>query len=190
MEAHIGIYQNRTVKLSKQNLEECVYEGFTCTQEMRITVLEESYQYIIDNNGIDTEESYPYSSSAEVGSCNYNPTYSVATIPAYANTTAGDEEELKAIVGTIGPVTVAITTSFQWDFYRQGVYYEENCMNTTLPYNHAVVVIGYGTENGQDYWLVKNSWGTYFGLQGYIKMARNRNNNCGLATYGRYPLMT
>ncbi|KAJ3637179.1 hypothetical protein MTP99_000656 [Tenebrio molitor] len=65
----------------------------------------------------------------------------------------------------------------------------DDCMNTDEIFNHAAVVVGYGTEDGEDYWLVKNSWGTYFGQDGYIKMAQNRDNNCGIASRARYPFM-
>eukprot|EP00079_Xenopus_tropicalis_P038193 XP_017951964.1 PREDICTED: cathepsin S-like [Xenopus tropicalis] len=66
------------------------------------------------------------------------------------------------------------------------VFYDPSCISTT---NHNVLVVGYGTEQGMDYWLVKNSWGAGFGDKGYIKMARNRNNHCGIANKAAYPIV-
>ena len=60
---------------------------------------------------------------------------------------------------------------------------DPNCIWTL---NHEVAIVGYGREAGQDYWLVKNSWGTGWGEEGYIKMYRNMNNNCGIATEACY----
>ena len=97
------------------------------------------------------------------------------------------EEALKIAVATQGPISVAIdaTRSFQmWKFHHSGVYYGTDCRSDFL--NHAVTVVGYGTEDGQDYWLVKNSWGSDWGEEGYIKMSRNRNNNCGIASQPCY----
>ncbi|KAJ3648348.1 hypothetical protein Zmor_020158 [Zophobas morio] len=187
VEAHVGIHLNRKNQtLSEENLIDCVYPDFNCTQEMVRTALEDSYQYIVDN-GIDTAESYPY--DEETSQCRFKPENVGATITDYARVPEGDEEELKRVVGTIGPVSVMISVDLTFMVHRTGVYYKENCVDIKEPYNHAVTVIGYGEEDGQEYWLVRNEWGTTFSENGYIKMARNRGNLCGIATYATYPII-
>lgn len=98
---------------------------------------------------------------------------------------------MKAAVAQVGPISVAIDASDDWfSLYGGGVYYNEKCKNAAPDeLDHAVLVVGYGTEEGKDYWIVKNSWGLYWGEDGYIKMSRNRSNNCGITTLASFPLM-
>jgi hypothetical protein len=93
----------------------------------------------------------------------------------------GDEVSLQNYVAQ-GPVLALIDASQpSFEFYRGGVYNEPAC-KTTRP-TQAVLIVGYGTNAGQDYWIVKNSFGASWGASGYIFMSRNNNNNCGIASF-------
>nr|XP_042702887.1 cathepsin S-like [Chrysemys picta bellii]XP_042702888.1 cathepsin S-like [Chrysemys picta bellii]XP_042702889.1 cathepsin S-like [Chrysemys picta bellii] len=119
------------------------------------------------------------------GTCHYNPATRAATCSKFVELPYADEAALKDAVANIGPVSVAIDAKQPSFFlYRSGVYDDPRCTGDT---NHAVLAIGYGTLDGKDFWLVKNSWGEYFGDKGYIRMSRNKGNHCGIASYGSYP---
>uniref|UniRef100_A0A8C1GGT5 Cathepsin S n=1 Tax=Cyprinus carpio TaxID=7962 RepID=A0A8C1GGT5_CYPCA len=173
----------KLVDLSPQNLVDCSsgYGNYGCGGGL----MSAAFQYVIDNGGIDSESSYPY--EGVQGQCRYNPSQRAANCTKYYYVRQGDEEALKQAVANIGPISVAIdATHPQFILYRSGVYNDPSC---TTNINHAVLAVGYGAIAGQDFWLVKNSWGTGFGDGGYIRMARNQNNMCGIASYALYPVM-
>jgi len=179
-----GCHQIKTgnlVGLSEQNLMDCStsYGNEGCDGGLMTAAM----QYIIANKGIDTEASYPY--TAEDGTCHYTSKDSGATLASFTNVPQGNEADLQA-KAYVGPVSVAIDashTSFQ--LYSSGVYYEPACSSTQL--DHGVLAAGWGVSGSKDYWLVKNSWGTDWGINGWIWMSRNRNNNCGIATMATLP---
>ena len=99
-----------------------------------------------------------------------------------------DEEALKQAVATVGPVAVGIDGSLMsFIFYKAGFYYDPQCGKDA---NHAVLVVGYGTtEAGEEYWICKNSWGTDWGEEGYVRFARNKKNHCGIANQASFPVV-
>lgn len=182
LEAQLQLKTGKLVSLSAQNLVDCSTEKYS-NKGCNGGFMTRAFQYIIDNNGIDSEASYPY--RAQDGQCQYNSKYRAATCSKYTELPFGSENALKEAVANKGPVSVAIDARHSSFFlYKSGVYYDPACTQTV---NHAVLVVGYGNLNGKDYWLVKNSWGLNFGEKGYIRIARNSGNHCGIANYPSYP---
>ncbi|KAF6034464.1 hypothetical protein EB796_007225 [Bugula neritina] len=172
------------VSLSEQNLVDCSTEYGNNGCEGGL--MDYAFEYIKDNKGIDTEASYPY--DAEDEKCHFRKRNIGATDTGYVDIPEGDEEKLKEAVAMHGPVSVAIDASHEsFQLYESGIYDEPECSSSQL--DHGVLVVGYGTEGGKDYWLVKNSWGPSWGEQGYVRMSRNKNNQCGIASSASYPLV-
>ena len=89
---------------------------------------------------------------------------------------------MKVALAKQGPLSVGIDASHRsLSFYSSGIYYEPKCDNTPDGLDHAVLAVGYGEINGEKYWLVKNSWSTHWGNDGYVLMSQ-KDNNCGVAT--------
>jgi len=183
LEGAHALQTGKLVSLSEQNLVDCSSaEG---NEGCNGGLMDWAFEYIIRNKGIDTEASYPY--HATDGTCTYKQGNCGSTLQKYVDVTKGSETALQTAVAAQGPVSVAIDAShLSFQFYSSGVYYEPACSPTQL--DHGVLAVGYDTSGTQDYWIVKNSWGTSWGMKGYIWMSRNRNNNCGIATASSYPV--
>jgi cathepsin L len=147
-------------------------------------LMDNAFQYIMSKSGINRESTYPY--TAQDGSCASKPTNIGASIKNFVDVQSQDEASLVSAINK-QPVSVAIDASqSSFQFYSSGVYYEPSCSSTQL--DHGVLAVGYGTQ-GSDYYIVKNSWGSSWGQNGYILMSRNKDNNCGIATAASYPTL-
>lgn len=171
------------VSLSESQIVDCDTKGND--QGCDGGLMDGAFKYVIQQGGIESEKNYPYTPQDDP--CSFKKKEVVAKFQGFKDVTGG-ETGLKEAVAHIGPVAVAIDASNpSFQFYKSGIYYEPDCSSTQL--DHGVLVVGYNsTNNGTDYWIVKNSWGTSWGEKGYIYMSRNRNNNCGIATQPSYPI--
>lgn len=182
MEGITKIKRDKLVSLSEQQLVDCSKDGNNgCSGGL----MDNAFEYI-KQHGITTEDKYPYQENDQ-GACqaSENADDSAAQITGYEDVPANSEEALQQAVSK-QPVSVAVdATNFQ--LYSGGVL-SDNC-GTQL--NHGVLAVGYGTtEDGKDYWLVKNSWGEDWGEKGYLRILRGSGTEgglCGIAMNASYP---
>ncbi|XP_053123811.1 digestive cysteine proteinase 2-like isoform X2 [Hemicordylus capensis] len=147
-----------------------------------------AFEWIMKHHGIASSESYgPY--LGQNGYCHYNRSEPMAELSGYVHVAPGNATALKAALYKHGPVAVNIDASHKsFAFYANGIYYEPSCGNNTMDLDHAVLAVGYGTLQGNGYWLIKNSWSTYWGNDGYVLMSMEEND-CGVTTAATYPVL-
>lgn len=187
MESAHALATGHLVELSEQELVDCsLSEGDAGCEG---GWMDNGFQFVIDQHGIDTEKSYPYVAMDE--SCrSYEKNKTIgATIRSYVDVKQYDEHALQSACAKVGPISVAIDASSSYFmFYKSGVYDHDDCSQMLL--DHGVVVVGYGTSaSGKQYWKVRNSWGVTWGMDGYILMSRNKDNQCGIASKASFPVV-
>ncbi|PRQ30354.1 putative fruit bromelain [Rosa chinensis] len=183
------IKTGQLVSLSEQQLLDCDKSSNGCQEGD----MEAAYTYIIENGGTATEEEYPYLNTSVRQKCDTQKEKKHAThISDFVFVPESNQRALHKAV-SMQPVSVAISANgTEFKSYKRGVF-SGPCDG---PLNHAVTIIGYGTENGTgtNYWLIKNSWGETWGEKGYMRILRSTTSSmddglCGLAIQAYYPIV-
>lgn len=180
VEGATQIATGKLVSLSEQQLMDCsTREGdHSCNGGL----MDYAFEYIIKNGGLDSESDYPYVARDE--RCDRSKeSKDVATIASYKDVQQGSEEQLQAAVVN-QPISIAIEADQRgFQTYHSGVFTGPCGQNL----DHGVLLVGFNSEGSQPYYIVKNSWGSSWGLDGYIEIAAG-SNLCGISNSGSYPI--
>ena len=172
----------KLLSLSESNLVDCVDTCYGCNGGF----MKGALTYIVEEQSgkVMLEDDYPYVPFRQL--CMYLPEKGVGSITGYIEIVSGDEDDLAAKCAQYGPVCVAIDAGgYTFQLYTGGIYDDPGCSPEYL--NHGVACVGYGSESGTNYWIVKNSWGNGWGEDGYVRMIW-KDNHCGIATDACVPV--
>lgn len=188
LEGQLSLKKRNHDKLSEQEAVECIrkYKDFGCGGGWGPEV----FYWASTVGGVTTANRRPYK-AVDYTSCNTdaNPrSPGSKTVAGYVYITGEYEDAMKDAIVNVGPIHVSLHMSSDMAAYSSGIFSDSKNQCANQGNNHAVLLVGYGSENGQDYWLVKNSWGSWWGDQGYIKIARGRKL-CGIARDAHWPML-
>jgi len=178
VEGIVQIKHGHLTSLSEQELMDCStsYGNMGCNGGL----MDNAFKYVMAN-GLCTEAAYPY--TAKDGTCKKTSCTMTtdSKITGYKDVTHTENALGASVDGQ--PISIAIEADQSgFQMYKSGVF----CGVCGQNLDHGVLLVGYGTASGSDYWKVKNSWGTSWGEAGYIRMCRNKNE-CGLSDEPSYP---
>jgi len=179
IEGHHAVKTGNLLSLSEQQLVDCSKNGNEGCNGGDMSL---AFQYA-ETEGLELEADYPY--EGVDGSCRATAAKEKVKVTADNAVPVNDAAQLKAAIAE-GPVSVAIEAdTMVFQFYSGGIFNSDSC-GTNL--DHGVAAVGYGSENGSDYYIVRNSWGSWWGEQGYIRIAvKDGQGICGIQMEPVYP---
>ena len=186
LESHWAITTREDLPLlSEQQLVDCA--GAFNNQGCNGGLPSQAFEYIMYAGGLTSEDQYPY--TGKTGTCKTGFTVVAKARRGSYNITYLDEGAISYALAFNGPVSIAFQVISGFKDYNGGVYNSPLCSNLPDQVNHAVLAVGYGvTSAGQQYYIVKNSWGVAWGTQGYFLLLKGVNM-CGVADCAAFPLV-
>jgi len=170
-----------TINLSPQQIVDC--DTIDGVQGCNGGETESAYQYIIQAGGQEEISHYPY--TGENGKCAFKSEYVDAKISAYT-TIPKDETALSGTLSTVGPLSICLDAA-RWQDYQSGVLSNFDCCPLLkCQLDHCVQLVGYNSTASTPYWMVRNSWNTDWGIEGYIWLEMGKNT-CGLTNDITWP---
>lgn len=159
--------------LSPQQLVSCAPNPKHCggTGGCEGSTAEVAYDYLATSGGQTLEKYIPYTARDSTCTYNQNTTPPAASVTGYVKLPENNYTALMNAIATVGPIAISVEAD-TWSFYGGGIFPPSSCHLHDTDIDHAVQLVGYGTENGKDYWIVRNSWGADWGESGYIRLLR------------------
>ncbi|KAL9232159.1 hypothetical protein vseg_007298 [Gypsophila vaccaria] len=177
-----AINTGELISLSEQALIDCDKTNNGCDGGYK----EHAFDWFINNGGIYSQADYPYASVH--GTCNANKVPNSLHVHGYEKL---EESETALLCATVKkPISVGVHgSSLDFQLYTGGIY-DGACSSNPDDIDHSVLIVGFGSEGDKDYWIVKNSWGTDWGMNGYMYIRRNTNlpyGVCAINAQASYP---
>ncbi|CAG9833885.1 unnamed protein product [Diabrotica balteata] len=189
VEGRYAALKKELIALSSEELIDCsTYENPKCDKG---GIAEYSYYYI-QGSGLSSAEQYPYTATNSVPSTCYGKNITNKPIQPFGNfgTIQQTEDAIKGFIADLSPISTHVQVIEDWLLYGGGVYDNPKCGNGLATLNHGILAVGYGVDEkeGKEYFTLKNSWGSDWGEEGYIRVVRNKKQ-CGISTRASFPIL-
>lgn len=178
MESSLAASQKKITLLSNQQIIDCITGGDNLTST-------DVYEYIAIN-GLESAASYPETGKGK-GACNYEKNNVIVQLSSWESYLGANETQFKDQLYKTGPNSVQMQMMDDFQMYQGGIYDPVTTCSSDVYVS--LLMVGYGSEGGTDFWILQNFWGPNWGEKGYVRVARNKGNLCGIVTCATVPFI-